>query len=293
MKAVSKIRKNGRRGKEVTYLGCHEEPFSALSIGASRMMLMRSSPVFYMGEEMSLTFDGGELRVQHESIVGMAQTGVLHLPYEICIFEAPQTLDDGKELAVVTLASECEQFIQAEFIVVMSNEKGGAIPVAVQCDKFTGETFTGIIRVRPEGAEESRELNLVPRWRGKEMTREGWDSWAMQMWGTVEKAIILMHTRGVEVRQESKLHGGKAKLRRRDAAEYDYHRITIPGLRDGDGTGVAVGERKRVRLHLRRGHVRSQPFGKGKVRRRQKWIEPMLVGYQEEGEVFKDYVVEN
>lgn len=45
---------------------------------------------------------------------------------------------------------------------------------------------------------------------------------------------------------------------------------------DGDGTG------KGVKLHVRRGHYREQPYGEGRLKRRRVWIEPMWVGGDKE-----------
>ena len=99
--------------------------------------------------------------------------------------------------------------------------------------------------------------------------------------------IVLSQTNGVQVEARSTLHKpGK----RRDAPEYSYHVLRIPGVGEG-GSGITIGERKRVRLHLRRGHKRTQHHGRGNKQVKNIWIEPTLVGYQEEGEVYKDYEV--
>ena len=56
--------------------------------------------------------------------------------------------------------------------------------------------------------------------------------------------------------------------------------------------GGHVDERKRTRLHMRRGHVRHQRFGPKNMHQKIIWIAPVLVGYEEEGRIEHEYLVE-
>ena len=69
--------------------------------------------------------------------------------------------------------------------------------------------------------------------------------------------------------------GKRAKAARRTAALYD--RIVVgpehaPANFGGSSSGAAV------RPHVRRGHIRSQPYGPQNSLRRPRWIQPMLIG---------------
>ena len=85
----------------------------------------------------------------------------------------------------------------------------------------------------------------------------------------------------------------KTQLEERGKPEYSNHVVRIRGYQtEGQGTGKEIKYRKRVRLHLRRGHARTQRYGQGRKKTKQIWIEPTLVGYEEEGKITQTYEVQ-
>ncbi len=69
--------------------------------------------------------------------------------------------------------------------------------------------------------------------------------------------------------------GKKVKAARRAAALYD--RIVVgPAQAPADFSGSSSGGS--LRPHVRRGHIRSQPYGPQHSLRRPRWIQPMLIG---------------
>ena len=107
--------------------------------------------------------------------------------------------------------------------------------------------------------------------------------------------IVLLRTQGVVkqfvpwVKKRSKR---AAKVRHQ--AELGYTRVKIPttnGPATSKGSRNYPDERRRPRLHLRRGHTKMVPYGPGRELRRETWIEPTLVGYKDDGEIVHDYQV--
>ena len=92
--------------------------------------------------------------------------------------------------------------------------------------------------------------------------------------------MVALRTKGIRRERWSSDH--KLSLDRKEP-ENAYTRVMIrETLASGQGT-IVVGDRHRVRLHLRRGHERQQPYGKGRQLIRSVWIDPMLVGYADDG----------
>ena len=105
---------------------------------------------------------------------------------------------------------------------------------------------------------------------------------------TVWNTLILLATDEVEMVGSGKRN---VELISRDKPEYSSYTIrvkkgAIKGYYDGDGN-----PRKKMRLHLRRGHIRHQKFGSDSTQMKIIWIKPMLIGYSEEGMIDHDYVV--
>lgn len=101
--------------------------------------------------------------------------------------------------------------------------------------------------------------------------------------------MVALHTRGV---RRERWSGDHPVLTGRKEPTNTYTRVLVrETVAQGQGTAV-VGDRCKVRLHLRRGHVRQQPYGKGRQYVRLQWIAPVLVGYADEGVVEHEaYVV--
>jgi hypothetical protein len=103
--------------------------------------------------------------------------------------------------------------------------------------------------------------------------------------------LVMLATKGI---RRERWIGNQAVLRNRPEPRDAYTKVMVREAYDWQGkTGhrepghSETGEpRYRVRLHLRRGHIRNQPFGpRSQGLSTQIWIQPMLVGYAEEGTV--------
>lgn len=113
---------------------------------------------------------------------------------------------------------------------------------------------------------------------------------------TVLAWLALISTRGVVVeRRPLRVPNSKCKRMSVEALPpTDTHNVVKIHAARRSSTNAAAsesGERKKTRLHMRRGHIRNQRYGPGRTQTRQIWINPMLVGYKEEGTVDHDYVV--
>lgn len=98
--------------------------------------------------------------------------------------------------------------------------------------------------------------------------------------------LVLLRTQGVE-RITSESCGLTKRTKPQDA--YTIVRVR-PRRRHGGGHDFL--ERKRPRLHLRRGHIRRQRYGRGLKRVKDVWIEPKMVGHREDGVVSHEYRAE-
>lgn len=109
-------------------------------------------------------------------------------------------------------------------------------------------------------------------------------------WGTfLLCSLALLCVRGIEKeRIEPTEDQQKARLRRRkeplDAVTVVRIQKHMQGAERGPG-----GERMAVRLHLRRGHYRGQHYGPGNSKVKQVFIEPCLVGHEDQGTITHDH----
>lgn len=103
----------------------------------------------------------------------------------------------------------------------------------------------------------------------------------------LQTLIVLLETKGVE---KEFIETHKTKLISRDTPVNGY--TIVRNYRSKTSSGRIIEERKRVRLHLRRGHIRRQRWGRGNKWEKKIWIEPTLVGYEEEGRIEHDYEVD-
>ncbi len=100
------------------------------------------------------------------------------------------------------------------------------------------------------------------------------------------KLLVVLNTRQTLVE-----YGACVRPQRFKYGRLKQHELWSPNLigwhyRPAQAAG-AQGTHASPRLHWRRGHIRSQPHGPGRMQRKLIWIEPMLVGmdHQEAGKV--------
>jgi hypothetical protein len=100
--------------------------------------------------------------------------------------------------------------------------------------------------------------------------------------------LVLIHTKGVSLRKELNNKELKPALLSRPFPTNTYTRVIIPTYAKDFSTETKTQtqtSRFRPRLHLRRGHIRKQPFGPKRSLTTEIYIQPTLVGYKEEGTI--------
>lgn len=102
----------------------------------------------------------------------------------------------------------------------------------------------------------------------------------------IQSLVICLVSKGVEIEKLGK----RKKLVGRDAKQDGYTRIRLWSPVKSGRTVETSEERKRTRLHLRRGHARKQHHGPGNKFIKSIFIEPVLVGYEEEGHIEHKYI---
>lgn len=224
------------------------------------------------------------------SFKAMAEADLIHLPFPLCSIEIPGfTKWLFKELHHAYL----------DYVAIAFEEPGSDSiliwPAVGQ--NVRGEKYWGPVPVVFEYVKSTKKA----RW-------SSWDNVNEKAWkaedhdrakNMVDIAdvmfryfIVLLHTKGV--RAQPVKHLGKTKLRNRDKPEYSHHVLRVYEYEKADdksGATTPVTERKRVRMHLRRGHIRNQPYGRRLSKVKQVYIEPCIVGYEEEGTVTSEYEV--
>lgn len=286
MIGTRKLRKQIRKRGSVPYM-CVE---SLTLVGEEKLKAIMTAPVFYLDEDVRLSFYDDQDGLSG-TVEAMVEAGVYRLPANPCIIEHPVKLADGRTVHNLIFAEETDtevrimpvSVLRANFSDVGPLDVALASPVHPYRSKLSGER--GIWEAEGCVIDESMMSDPAPG--------GGMEALARCALVDMETMLVLLSTRGVSVERTSVLKKGKRRLRRRDAASYEYHKVVVPGLNSaGDGeTQESTEPRRRVRLHIRRGHVRRQRCGKGNAEETVIWINPVLVGYEEEGRVYKDYVV--
>jgi len=107
----------------------------------------------------------------------------------------------------------------------------------------------------------------------------------------VKSIIVLSLTKGVRMEDRK---GNKLVLVGREHPK-DRHVLIKIGQARKDSTAAASvahgGIRKKMRLHMRRGHYRHQRWGHQRKRIKLIWLDPVLVGYEEEGKITHEYEI--
>jgi hypothetical protein len=234
------------------------------------------------------------------SAEAMHQAGVWRLPYPICTFEFTVRLTLNKVpafnnepfrliCALENHAKDGEPSILATWI---RGKDGFWIRLTWQHrDANTGETHGSEhynIRPRPfptgpaglysEGAVKGEEPTVTVDFNtGGEQT---------DIINAVASCLIMLKTRGI---RREKWCGNKPILLNRPEPANAYTRVMVAEAAEAGHGHTVGGVRYRVRLHLRRGHTRNQPHGPGRRYTRQIWIEPCLVGYEDEGRITHEH----
>lgn len=203
------------------------------------------------------------------SIEAMREANVLRTPYPLCTFEFEthfqgtdgSFLFHGQSRTVLLLLKEYEPFVHGVFINTRLHGK---------------ETWFAIDFQAEETIEPSnRTLVDIGVTDGSHIMLTGLEQAALT-------GLVLLRTKGV---RRERWAGTRKLIPGKPEPRITYTKVLVQEASDA-GYGIAGADpRKRVRLHLRRGHIRHQPYGPGRNQTRMVFIDPMLVGYVEDGEI--------
>lgn len=243
------------------------------------------------------------------SIQALAACGLLRLPAPVCYFEMPHftRVQDSKTGEVYDFADHlCAIAVETQDnITVYPAIHSGWSRILSSGQHFGVAPHTGVLNPTSDPLVsfnfDDIFLTENPQWPdGQPM----FDNFKQVVEGTrgnmvhsvlmVMFSIVMMNTRWVEKRPVSK--GLSRLLKSRGKPSNGHIVICIQrhgrAVRDASTAGIPE-EHLKVRLHLRRGHKRDQPYGQGRQLTKAIWIEPTLVGYAEEGVVLHDYRLDN
>jgi hypothetical protein len=92
--------------------------------------------------------------------------------------------------------------------------------------------------------------------------------------------MVVLATRNVEKTIKKNTPRAISPMQRKDSVKYDYTTtIKIGKITESYGASTGLGGRKRP--HLRRGHIRTQRFGKGNAEVKKIFIEPVFINADE------------
>lgn len=232
---------------------------------ASRAQLVAMAQKFVVDVEMS----SKDLMEAAENCEPMRELDLLHLPHCICLFEFAAT-----NYGIARFQGDIDSPGASNPLVVMALEHESGFKI----DAFARNTELGA-RWFSQGIEEHLDLATgevkAVSYGGDTANYPG--SLVMAM-----AALSMLHSDGVE-----RVEHGECKLKSR-GRPIDGHTV-IRAYEPTGNAGTSVECRHRVRMHLRRGHIRRQRFGRGLKCERKVWIKPVLVGYREEGTIEHEY----
>jgi hypothetical protein len=201
------------------------------------------------------------------SVEAMKEVGVWRLPYPVTTFEFTATLvpvgmksRGGDELQKIERGSR-----HTMIVVAMEECENGE-------GELTKMASAGFVRWIF-----SRHPTNKAEWlsMGSELAHD-------EVQRIFNALMVILHTRGIKRERWS---GDHKLLKHRPEPANAYTRVLIRETAEAGHGATILGDRCRVRLHLRRGHKRDQSYGKGRALTRTIWIEPCLVGYADEGVV--------
>lgn len=214
------------------------------------------------------------------SAKAMEEADVWHLPYPVCTFEfdagltlAKQTVFQGDLFRFIVLCVEKNGTPHIEHTLIRSTKNGHRW---IACKFYRGDEEGVPLIAGHAGDPTMVEVDVNAGVHHGDIV------------DTISVCLVTLATRGI--RRERWIGDKKVLVGRKEPRDA-YTRVMIAEtIEAGQGTHeTAPGERHKVRLHLRRGHIRNQPHGPGRRFTRRIWIEPMLIGYAEEGTIHHDH----
>lgn len=221
----------------------------------------------------------GTLEEVDETLKVLHEMDLIKMPYDLCYLEGVIDFDNLRPHRYAVLVRKLDDERGYEMLTfsskVLPNTKGWEHPAMYHSGIFDP---------------------LIPcsAW----VQSEDGDSRITMLTNKIVKwFLFLMCARGtsrVVVSAPEKLN--RCRLKNRQVPIDGYTKVLIPGfverLREDEAdkaealSGRRVEERKRPRLHWRRGHIRQQAYGAGRALHRPVFIEPQLIGHESEGRIY-------
>jgi len=265
--------------------------------------------------QMHAPYQENELVEIYETIEAMQEMDLLRLPYDIIYVE----LDFMMRLRPDQVKGYAKRN-PGKSVTPLACKLGLIVAEQVATGKFEGELPEGHFMMWPFlqipsvwGDKYWKDLSImcwtsiVPRDQGVEVQKPSFLDWpnadaalteiaeimAVISRDTLATLLVYLSTRGIH--KETVFRGDPVKLKARGKPIDHYTTVRIPkeGPKAQNGDGRRSEEQFRRRLHLRRGHVRHQRCGIKLCRIKKIWIEPMLVGCEDEGKItHREYELE-
>lgn len=243
-----------------------------------------------------------------KSIAAMQEADVWRLPYPVCTFEYRAQLhvyDNAPLDRKVKHAIGGEAFDCISLCVERADGSPGIIATFIKIDPANKRSWTAIYHAATDG-DPARDVDDIGGTtadpagvdpavfdayragkRAGSMSVVGLESGTAASVGQIVSAcLVALATRGI---RRERWIGDKKVLLGRTEPENAYTRVMIAEAATGEGGHAMPGERHKVRLHMRAGHIRNQPHGPGRRYTRAIYIAPMLVGYEEEGTITHEH----
>jgi len=196
------------------------------------------------------------------SAEAMKEAGVWRLPFPVCTFEFDAELTHNGERAFPRRASR---------MILICTESTGEPTICYSFIRATKHAWVN------QPLDPALGINVQVEHDG---VRYG------DVMEIAATCLVLLATRGI---RRERWTGDRPVLKNRSEPRDAYTKVLVREASEEQGHSDAQGDstdRCRVRLHLRRGHIRHQPVGpRSAGKTHMIWIAPMLVGYAEEGTI--------
>jgi hypothetical protein len=212
-----------------------------------------------------------------ESAKAMQEAGVWHLPFPVCTFEFDAEIlvggrrpyPEGTANRFILICRETDdQGPQADYMFIRATRHAW-VRSPISQDDMSAKAVAA--------AERGEALVEFAIDTGKSHQHAG---------EIGANCLVMLATRGI---RRERWSGDRPVLKNRTEPRDAYTKVLVREASEEQGHSDAHGgatDRCRVRLHLRRGHIRHQPVGpRSAGQTRMIWIAPMLVGYAEEGTI--------
>ena len=240
-------------------------------MNASVAKVLRSAVKF----ELDVELPAADMREARLNVEAMGQAGLIRLPAKVCYFEA-QIHRDG-------LHRYADADGHTIGVMATIGERGGIDLCSYMRD---GKGAHWIANPIISNVHDDGEITYTKLWERHDEEMEA--SLAKVPSDVFCVGLTLLVSRGVY--REAV---GHVDLVSRDMPQDGYTIVRVPTEpRSEGGGGMPCRQRKRMRMHLRRGHVRRQRFGRDLARVKEVWIEPTFVGHVSEGVLQHEYRID-